>query len=114
VNRLPDYLRHIIEAIRRIEDYTAGMDRDGFLASAITQDAVIRNIEIIGEAGRSITKNHPDFATRNPHLRLDAAYKMRNAVSHGYFAVDLSIVWSTISDDLKKLSRDVQILIDST
>jgi len=59
LNRVQDYLRHIAEAIRRIEEYTAGMDRDGFMASVMTQDAVIRNIEIIGEAGRNIMKAIP-------------------------------------------------------
>jgi uncharacterized protein with HEPN domain len=112
MTRLLDYLRHIAEAIERINQYTAGMDDTGFLASKITQDAVIRNIEIIGEAGRNITKIAPAFAAANKHLRLDAAYKMRNAVSHGYFAVDLGIVWATLSTDLPKLLADVQILID--
>jgi uncharacterized protein with HEPN domain len=113
MTRLLDYLRHIAEAIERIHQYTAGMDQAGFVASKITQDAVIRNIEIIGEAGRNITKTDPAFAAANPHLRLEAAYKMRNAVSHGYFAVDLGIVWATISIDLPKLLSDVKILIES-
>jgi uncharacterized protein with HEPN domain len=111
MNRLRDYLLYIAEAISRIQDYTAGLDHDEFMDSKLIQDAVIRNIEIIGEAGRNITKTYPEFANRNPHLRLAAAYKMRNAVSHGYFAVDFGIVWTTITDDLPELAADVTLLI---
>jgi len=110
VNRLGDYLGHIEEAIHRILDYTAGMDEARFGASKITQDAVIRNIEIIGEAGNNILKSFPEFAAKNPHLRLKSAYRMRNAVAHGYFSIDLEIVWTTVSQDLPKLLADVQSL----
>ncbi len=110
MNRLADYLGHIAEAICRIQDYTAGMNEQGFVASRITQDAVIRNIEIIGEAGNNIVKNFPEFAANDPHLRLNSAYRMRNAVSHGYFSVDLEIVWTTVTEDLPKLLENVDSL----
>lgn len=111
MNPLNDYLRHIAAAIERNQTYTADMGQSGFMASAITPDAVIRNIEIIGEASRNISKNFPDFAAGNPHLRLDAAYRVRNAVSRGYFAVDLAIVWATVTTDLPDLLSAVTRLI---
>jgi uncharacterized protein with HEPN domain len=98
----------MIDAITRIESYVAGMDKPAFLASPITQDAVIRNIEIIGEAARNIIKHYPEFAAAHKQLRLDAAYKMRNAVAHGYFAVDLEIVWSTLRADLPVLLAELR------
>ena len=52
--RLPDYLRHIIEAVDRIHRYTASMDEAGFVRSELVQDAVRRNLEIVGEASRNI------------------------------------------------------------
>jgi uncharacterized protein with HEPN domain len=72
---------------------------------------VIRNIEVIGEAGRNILKQFPEFAALHPELRLDAAYQMRNAVAHGYFKVDLEIVWATLENDLPELGRHIAALI---
>ncbi len=103
--RLPDYLGHILEAIARIERYTAGLDGAAFAQNSLVQDAVIRNFEIIGEASRNISKRYPDFAATHPSLPLGVAYEMRNAVAHGYFKVDLGIVWKTIQGDLPGLSR---------
>ncbi|CAG9187213.1 HepT-like ribonuclease domain-containing protein [Cupriavidus pinatubonensis] len=57
----------------------------------MAQDAVIRNIEIIGEASHNIESHHPDFAAAHPELPLAFAYQMRNAVAHGYFKVDLGL-----------------------
>ncbi len=66
--RLPDYLGHILEAIERIQAYVADVDEVGFLASKIIQDAVIRNLEVIGEASRNIERVHPEFAAAHPEL----------------------------------------------
>ena len=61
--RVADYLQHALEAIDNIQDYTAGMDLDVFMADRKTRDAVIRNLEVIGEACNNVTKNHPSYAT---------------------------------------------------
>ena len=74
----------------------------------LTQDAVIRNLEVIGEASNNIQKRFPDFAAAHPELPLASAYQMRNAVAHGYFSVDLEIVWKTIQGDLATLSERVR------
>lgn len=108
--RLSDYLGHILEAIERIGRYTAGLDEATFKQNSMVQDAVIRNFEIIGEASKNISKRYPDFAASHPDLPLAVAYEMRNAVAHGYFKVDLGIVWKTIHADL----RDVKIRLKST
>lgn len=101
--RLADYLEHILEAIERIERYTAGMDEAAFLADQLVQDAVIRNLEIIGEAGNNIEKHHPAFAAAHQELPLASAYQMRYAITHGYFKVDHEIVWKTIRSNLPEL-----------
>lgn len=106
--RLSDYLEHIVEAIDRIARYTIDMDENGFLRDELIQDAVIRNLEIIGEASRNIQRHFPEFEQNHPELPLAFAYQMRNAVAHGYFQVDLSIVWRTIQNDL--LPFKVQVL----
>lgn len=106
--RLADYLAHILEAIERIEQYTDDMVEVTFLENRMVQDAVIRNFEIIGEASNNIEKHYPDFAAANSALPLSSAYQMRNAVAHGYFKVDLEIVWKTIRADLPELYFQVK------
>jgi len=106
--RLADYLAHITEAIERIDGYTGNMDEATFLNNPLVQDAVIRNLEIIGEASNNIEKRYPDFAASHPELPLPFAYQMRNAVAHGYFKVDFEIVWKTIRRDLPGLHSRIQ------
>lgn len=109
--RLADYLAHILEAIERIEHYTGDMSEVAFLETAMAQDAVIRNFEIIGEASHNIEKHYPDFAADHPELPLAFAYQMRNAVAHGYFKVDLEVVWRTIHSDLPEFYRQIRTLV---
>ncbi len=105
VTRLTDYLGHILQAIERIQRYTQALDEATFARSDIVQDAVIRNFEIIGEACRNIERHHADFAAAHPEMPLGVAYEMRNALAHGYFKVDLAIVWKTIQSDLPSLHQ---------
>ena len=106
--RLADYLRHILEAIERIDRYIQNVSEAAFLENQMIQDAVIRNLEIIGEASRNIVTRYPQFEASQPHLPLAFAYQMRNAVAHGYFKVDLGIVWKTIHKELPTLHGQVQ------
>lgn len=109
--RLADYLQHIATAVQRISDYTNDFDEAGFLTQAIVQDAVIRNLEVIGEASRNIARQFPDFAAQHPGLPLQSAYEMRNALSHGYFQVDLGIVWRTVRRELPALKTRVERIL---
>ena len=109
--RLRDYLSHIVNAIERIERYTREMTEVSFMRSEMAQDAVIRNFEVIGEASHNIEVHHPEFARRHPALPLAIAYQMRNAVAHGYFKVDLELLWKTIGRDLPGLHQQVQHLL---
>lgn len=110
LQRLNDYLSHIQEAIERIEQYTEDTSEIDFLNSSLLQDAVIRNFEVLGEASHNIEVNFPLFVTAHPELPLSDAYQMRNALSHGYFKVDLELVWRTIHSDLPELHRIVSAL----
>lgn len=112
-SRLLSYLAHIQEAIERIQNYTEEFDEVSFLQNEMAQDAVIRNLEVIGEASRNIERRYPDFAASHPELPLASAYEMRNALAHGYFKVDLSIVWKTLVSDLPELHAQAQSLITS-
>lgn len=106
--RVGDYLGHILQAIERIERYTAGMDEAGFLNSELVQDAALRNIEIVGEAANNILRVAGDFAAAHADIPWQVMYTMRNRVSHGYEQVDLELVWRTIEGDLPALHRQVQ------
>lgn len=110
--RLPDYLSHIAQAIERIDTYLAGMDKNAWLHSTLVQDAVIRNIEIIGEASRNVQKHHAEFANEHTKFPWDDAYWMRNVLAHGYFQVDLDIVWQTITMDLPLLLAQIRAMLD--
>ena len=109
--RVPDYLGHILQAIERIGRYTADLDEVGFLRIEMAQDAVIRNIEIIGEASNNILRAAPEFAAQHGDIPWLVMYTMRNRVSHGYDKVDLEIVWRTVQRDLPALYRQVQALV---
>lgn len=101
--RVPDYLGHILAAIERIERHTSDVDELGFLNSELIQDAVIRNIEIIGEASNNIQRVDPVFAAQHAEIPWQVMYAMRNRVSHGYDKVDFEMVWKTICNDLPEL-----------
>ena len=110
--RIPDYLEHIIEAIERIDEYLADVSEVTFLEDRKTQDAVIRNIEIIGEAAHNIERYHAQFAAAHPDVPWTVIYAMRNRVAHGYFKVDLEIVWKTIHAELPELHAQIRKLLD--
>jgi uncharacterized protein with HEPN domain len=107
-NRLYDYLDHILQAITRIERYIEDIDEIDFLNNELIQDAVIRNLEIIGEASRNIEREHPEFTQAHPEISFSSAYEMRNALSHGYFKVDFEIVWKTIERDLPEFENSIR------
>ncbi|MDV7340415.1 DUF86 domain-containing protein [Terasakiella sp. A23] len=96
---------HIIQmilAIEKIETYVQGMTRNGFLSDDRTIDAVIRNLEIIGEA-----THHIPNKVRKSHRAIPWATlrHMRNFLAHEYFAVDPKIIWETVSKDLSAIKQ---------
>jgi uncharacterized protein with HEPN domain len=109
--RVPDSLGHILQAIERIQRYTGQMEESEFLQNEIVQDAVVRNLEIIGEACRNIERHHPAFSAAHPQLPIAFAYRLRNVLVHGYFTVDFHIVWTTVRKDLPFLSEQVQSVL---
>jgi uncharacterized protein with HEPN domain len=109
--RVPDYLTHMCQAIQRAMSYTEDMDEISFLQNQLVQDAVLRNLEIIGEAANKIRKTEPDFAERHSEVPWALIYAMRNRVSHAYHKVDLEVVWRTVQDDLPSMLQQVMLLI---
>ena len=105
--RLGDYLGHILDAISQIQNYCEDLDEVTFLKNRMIQDAVIRNFEIIGEASKNVERVAPEFVAAHPDLPLAFAYDMRNLLAHGYYKVDVAVVWKTIERDLPFLQQQV-------
>jgi uncharacterized protein with HEPN domain len=106
------FIEHILGCIDLIEEYTKGIKKDGFLNSGQIQDAVIRRIEIIGEASKNIPeeikRKYPDIAWRE-------MTGMRDILIHEYFGVDLELTWKVVTRDVPelkikilKLKRDLE------
>ena len=110
--RAPDYLGHVLSALGRIERHTAGVDESAFLASELIQDAVIRNLEVIGEAANNLLRVDPVFAQAYPLIPWQVMYAMRDRLSHGYDKVDVEMVWKTVRRDLPALRQQIQAAAD--
>jgi uncharacterized protein with HEPN domain len=107
-----DFIGHILDAADRILQYTRGMSREEFFANTLKQDAVIRNIEIIGEAANNLLVADPEIAARYASIPFAQIYGMRNRVAHGYFAVSLGMVWDSIEVDVPELRREMARVLE--
>jgi uncharacterized protein with HEPN domain len=97
------YIKHIIDSILWIEKYTDEIDIENFLSDHLTQDGVIRQLEIIGEASNKLSKEYKD---KNPEIPWKDIIGMRNKLIHGYFGVDIEAVWDTVQKDLPELKKN--------
>ncbi|AHL22815.1 HepT-like ribonuclease domain-containing protein [Thermococcus nautili] len=95
-----DYLNDIVEAITLIEEFTEGMSFEEFRLDKKTQFAVIRALEVIGEASKAIP---PEFKELHPEVPWREMARMRDKLIHAYFGVDLRVVWRTIKEDIPRL-----------
>lgn len=111
--RVADYLRHILDAIERIDRHTAHVDEGSFLSSELIQDAVIRNLEVIGEAANNILRVDHAFASIHTDIPWRVMYAMRNRLTHGYDMVDLEMVWNTVRNDLPSLYQLIKKSVHS-
>jgi len=101
-------LEHILESIRRIKSYTKDLSKEDFLKAEQVQDAVIRRLEIIGEAVKNIpgelTKLYPDISWKY-------IAGLRDIVVHAYFRVDLDLVWKTLIEDIPELKVNISKIL---
>lgn len=94
-----DFISDIQEAVRRIADYTAGMTYEAFRTDLKTQDALIRNLEIIGEAAKNLSE---ELRTNHLDIPWKGMAGIRDKLIHHYFGVNLDIVWQVATDELPK------------
>jgi uncharacterized protein with HEPN domain len=98
------YLRHILDAIHTIEEYLQDVNEDTFKATQLLQDGAIRQIEIIGEAIRHMSKDMRRIYSEVPWQDIAG---MRDKLIHDYFGVDIEKVWVTTQEDLPVLKKQV-------
>jgi uncharacterized protein with HEPN domain len=102
------FVRHIIESIEKIEEYTQGMSEHEFQKSIVVQDAVIRRLEIAGEAAKNIS---PAFQKKHPDIPWSAMARTRDKLIHGYFGVDIALTWQIIKKDLPGVKKALLALL---
>lgn len=102
-NRLADYLSHIQQAAADACAFVEGFTKDTFVADRRTQRAVIMSLVIIGEAATKVLDRHAEFAAQHPEVPWQSMRGMRNRVAHGYFDINLDIVWETVQTALPDL-----------
>jgi uncharacterized protein with HEPN domain len=110
--RASDYLRHILQAVDRATRYLNGVAGPATLAlDEQVQDAVVRNIEIIGEAAVRLQRVAPEVMASHPEIPWLEMRGMRNKMIHQYFDVDWDVVWRTVKSDLPDLKRRIEVLL---
>jgi uncharacterized protein with HEPN domain len=110
--KLADFPDHIAEALQLARDYVAGMSKEAFLKDRRTQQAVVLNLMTIGEAAARVVNEHKDFAAAHSQIPWAQMRGMRNRMAHGYFAVDLNIVWDTVQSSLPSLQTQVMAAVE--
>ena len=104
------YLRHLADCLQRIREYTAD-GRQQFMSDRKTQDAVIRNLEIVGQIVRDLG---PDsLAEQRPEVPWARIAGTRNILAHQYLGVDLSLIWNIVERELSPLEQAVQRFLDA-
>lgn len=105
------YLKDILTSVIRINDYIKGFTIENLTADFKTIDAVIRNLEIIGEAAKNLSK---DLKEKYPEIPWRKMVSMRNKVVHEYFGVDVEILWKTAIEDLPPLKKQIKAVLKSS
>lgn len=102
------FLQDILDCIKRIEKYTKGYTQKGLEVNELVADAVVRNLEIIGEAARNIPV---DLRKLSPEIPWKKIIGFRNIVIHEYFRVDLSNTWIIVKKQLPGLKKQINAMI---
>jgi len=105
------YLKHILEAISDIEKFIENVSQEEFYKNREKQYAVLRALEIIGEATKNLSK---ELKARHPKIPWRDIAGMRDKLIHEYFGVKLELVWETVKDSLPKLKRHISEILNET
>ena len=100
----------ILDAMNKIMEYVSGYSLEIFVRDTRTVDAVVRNLEVIGEASQRLPE---DFKTSHPSIPWRAMAGLRNRIAHEYFGIVESIIWKTASEDLEPLIQDIATILEA-
>ena len=103
------YLAHIREAIQTIQDYLEGVSYERFESDKMITDAVVRELEILGEASNNLSA---DFRGQHPDMLWRRMKDMQNFLVHEYFGVNTKVVWDTCKNDLPSLKGFIAAILD--
>jgi len=106
-HRLPDYLDHIQRAAADACSFVEGLAKDDFLADRRTQQAVIMSLIIIGEAATKVMDGYAEFTQAHAQVPWRHMRGMRNRIAHGYFDINLDLVWDTVQAALPELLKQL-------
>lgn len=103
------YLEHIRDAIKDIESFTKGLTKSGFLKNKLRQSAIVRQLEIIGEASKNIPES---FREKYTEVEWKKMAGTRDKIIHHYFGVDLNAVWGIVQKDIPDLKKKILAIIE--
>lgn len=106
-NRLSDYLDHMQQAAMDACSFAESLSKDDFLVDKRTQQAVIMSLIILGEAATRVMDRHAEFAMAHPEIPWRSMRGMRNRIAHGYFDINLDVVWDTLNVALPALLKQL-------
>jgi uncharacterized protein with HEPN domain len=98
-----ELLTHMRDAATQAVTYVDGLEKEDFLADKRTQQAVILNLIILGEAATKLMDHHPEITAGYPEIEWRSMRGMRNRIAHGYYELNLDTVWETVSSALPEL-----------
>lgn len=111
-NRLADYLEHMQQATFDACTFVEGLDKDDFREDKRTQQAVIMSLIILGEAATKIMDTYTEFSQAHPEIPWRSMRGMRNRIAHGYFDINLDVVWDTVQLALPALQIQIAAIQD--
>lgn len=103
------FVMDILDCIKRIESYVSDLSYEGFVQDEKTKDAVVRNLEIIGEAANQIPQ---DIKWKYGEISWHQIVGLRNRLIHGYFVVDYDIVWNILQEELPHLKLKIKKILE--
>lgn len=109
-NRLTDYLDHMRQAATDACSFVEGLSKEDFLADRRTQQAVVMSLIVIGEAATKVMDGYAEFANQHRQVPWRSMRGMRNRIAHGYFDINLDVVWDTVQTALPELLEQLNAL----